>query len=48
MEIILQTVILLTGALGAWYDLKLRVTRVEDECRRTNGRVTRLERRLKS
>jgi hypothetical protein len=43
MEIILQTIILLAGAFAAWTDLKIRVTRVEDECRRTNGRVTRLE-----
>jgi len=43
METIFQTVILLAAAITAWADLKNRVTRVEDEVKLINGRVTRLE-----
>lgn len=46
VEMIAQTIILLAAAAAAWADLKARVSRVEDECRRTNGRVTKLEKKL--
>lgn len=44
-EMIFQTAILLAAAVVAWVDLKARVTRVEAECKRTNSRVTALEKK---